>query len=137
MRTRCCIVVALLALSLGCGSSEPFQYVPAKGRVIYENGSPVPLGGARLLFFVQDVGASGEAVPRPALANLNAQGEFDVVTSHKYGDGLIPGKHKVVIQADAVRDGNQIFPDACTNVLFLFLFFDTAELPLVIKVPKP
>ena len=40
---------------------------------------------------------------------------FDCVTSYKYGDGLVPGKHKVVIQAADERDGKPVVPKEYAN----------------------
>lgn len=129
--------LALLSASGGCGSGGPYDYVPVSGTVTYEDGSKVPLAGARLLFFPQDAPEAGSAVPRQAMANLDAEGAFDCATSYKYGDGLIPGKHKVVIQANPLVDGKLIFPKACNNESETPLVIDTADTPLAIKVPKP
>ena len=123
--------------TIGCGSAEPFDYVPISGRIMYEDGTQIPSNGMRLMFVAQDVPQTQNLSPRPALANVNAEGEFDCVTSHKYGDGLIPGRHKVVIQADPVREGRPIFPRACLSVTSTPLVIDTADAPLSIKVPKP
>ena len=131
------LLIGLLGLATGCGSSDPFEYVPATGKMVYEDGSTIPLNGARIQFYSQDAPQAANAHPRAALATLNADSEFDAVTSHKYGDGLIPGKHKVVIQADAVQSGKPIFPASCNNLAETPLVVDTADLPLVIKVPKP
>lgn len=126
-----------LCLAIGCGSSGPFEYVPVSGKVVYEDGTPLPLAGARIQFYPLDVTISDDVHPRPALATLDAGGAFDAATSHKYGDGLIPGKHKVVIQADAVQNGKAIFPPACGDLDKTPLMVDTADLPLEIKVPRP
>jgi hypothetical protein len=129
--------LALAAVLSGCGSSGPYDYVPVSGTITYEDGSPIPLGGARLLFFPQEMPEAGAAVPRQAMANLDANGAFDCATSYKYGDGLIPGKHKVVIQGNSMVDGKQIFPKAFNSESETPLVIDTADTPLVIKVPKP
>jgi hypothetical protein len=126
-----------LALLTGCGSSGPYKYVPVSGKITYEDGSPIPVGGMRLLFVAMDAPTVDGAHPRPAMANVDASGEFAVVTSYKYGDGLIPGRHKVAIQAPTELDGRPIIPKSCINELTTELIVDTAERPLVIKVPKP
>jgi len=71
------------------------------------------------------------------LANVDAEGKFDCVTSHKYGDGLIPGKHKVVIQNAAEQAGKPIVPKEFTSETTTTLIVDTKDLPFDIKVPKP
>ncbi len=123
-----CIVAGCL-LALGCGSGDPFDYVPVEGRVVYEDGSPVT-GGQ--LQFTSLAPAQGTAHPRPAGASISSDGTFKDVTSHKYGDGLVPGKHKVsfIFAADLVPPEYQ---SAATTPLEI----DTADSPLTITVPRP
>ena len=83
----------LLVFCLGCGPGGPFKYVAVQGVLSYEDGVPVPVGGIQLKFIAQDAPLVEGASPRPAIAHLNAQGQFDCATSYKYGDGLVPGKH--------------------------------------------
>jgi hypothetical protein len=136
MRTRIWFLLVVV-VAAGCGSSGPFEYTPVNGTVEYEDGSLLPGSEIRLVFVPQDVAAVGGAHPRMARAIVNAQGVFDCVTSYKYGDGLIPGTHKVVFQVAVSQDGKSIVPTAYTNVDATPLVIDTADAPLVIKVPKP
>jgi hypothetical protein len=120
----------------GCGSGGPFKYVRVSGKVTYEDGSPIP-GGCRLMFSSQDVAPVANAYPRPGMANVDANGDFDCVTSYKYGDGLVPGKHKVAIQAANERDGKLVVPTVYASTETTPLVIDTADSPLEIKVPRP
>jgi hypothetical protein len=106
-----------------------------QGKVVYEDGSPVT--GGELYFVSQNAAPEGGMHPRPAKAGLKPDGSFDVVTSYKYGDGLIPGKHKVAIMNAIDRDGKPLVPEAYTSTATTPLVIDTADSPLVIKVPKP
>src|SRR5436853_7492179 len=99
MRIAPILLLLILGFALGCGSGSPFHYVKVKGKVTYEDGSPIPGNGLRIRFFPLDAPKVENAVPRPAYARFDDQGNFDSVTSYKYGDGLIPGKHKVAIEA--------------------------------------
>lgn len=128
-------LVAALILA-GCGSAGPFDYTAVRGKVTYEDGSAIP-GGFRLVFIAVDVPPVGLAHPRPAMANVDANGEFDCVTSYKYCDGLIPGKHKVVIQAAMEQQTKPIVPKEYMSELTTPLIIDTNDSPLHIKVPKP
>jgi hypothetical protein len=119
----------------GCGSSGPYDYVPVNGIVTYEDGSPIA-GECRLLFIALDAPTVAGAVPRAAQANVDSSGRFDCVTSYKYGDGLIPGRHKVVIESSGVRNGRQVFPASCLSADTTPLMVDTENLPLEIKVPR-
>jgi hypothetical protein len=122
--------------SLGCGSGSPYRYDKASGKIYYEDGSP--LRNVRLQFVAQDAPAVEGSHPRPAVANVNDQGEFDCVTSYKYGDGLIPGKHKVAIDAGGNPENSAtVVPKEYTSIATTPLMVDTASLPLEIKVPKP
>ncbi|HEX3600887.1 MAG TPA: hypothetical protein VHU84_12135, partial [Lacipirellulaceae bacterium] len=88
-------------------------------------------------FVAQDAQAVGNAHPRRGMANVGPDGKFDCVTSYKYGDGLVPGKHKVVIQGAADRGGMPSVPKEDTSEDTTKIIVDTANLPLDIKVPKP
>jgi hypothetical protein len=124
-------------VTVGCGSGSPYDYVKAGGKLTYDDGTPIPLGSVRLQFAAQDAPAVEGAHPRPARANLNAQGEFDCVTSYKYGDGLIPGKHKVAIEQAADPKGKLLVPKEYTSLATTPLVIDTNDMPLELKVPTP
>jgi hypothetical protein len=90
-----------------------------------------------LSFVAQDVAAVGDAYPRPGMAIVDAEGAFDCVTSYKYGDGLIPGKHKVVIQSVAEQSGKPVVPKEFLSAETTPLTVDTHDAPFEIKVPRP
>lgn len=71
------------------------------------------------------------------MANTDANGNFDCVTSYKYGDGLIPGKHKVVIKSGGDQGGKATVTKEYTSESTSPLVIDTANSPLDIKLPKP
>ena len=129
---RLCLILILGSGLVGCDSgSSPFKYVPVSGKVSYEDGSPIK-AGIRLQFKSLDQSAIESAHPRPALTTVDGEGRFENVTSYKYGDGLVPGKHQV-----AILDADKLVPAEYTNVNTSPLTVDTANLPLEIKVPKP
>ena len=131
------LTAILLATLSGCGSNGPFKYVPVSGKVTYEDGTPIPVGGMRIIFVALDTPAVDGAHPRPAMAHVDASGQFSAATSYKYGDGLIPGRHKVVLQAPAESEGQPVIPKSCLSEVTTPLVVDTADRPLEIKVPKP
>lgn len=122
---------------LGCGPKSPFEYVDASGRIMYEDGTLIPASGLRLLFSAQDAPPVEGAHPRPGVAEVNDKGEFACVTSYKYCDGLVPGRHKVAVQQIKGKDGRQLVPNECTSIATTPLMVDTSQLPFDIKVPKP
>jgi hypothetical protein len=129
--------VLVLALCAGCGGGGPFEYVPVTGKITYDDGSVIPAPGMKLQFIAQDVEPVDGMYPRPASADLNGQGEFTEATSHKYADGLIPGKHKVALMYATDANGKPVVPAEYTDSEKTPLVVDTANLPLEIKVPKP
>jgi hypothetical protein len=136
MRTRMPFI-AVIIFCLGCGSGGPFHYQEVQGTLTYEDGTPIPSGGIQLKFIALDVAAVEDSHPRPAIANLDAQGEFPCVTSYKYGDGLVPGKHKIAILGAKDNHGKLLVPKECTHVTTTPLIVDTADAPFEIKVPRP
>jgi hypothetical protein len=122
---------------LGCGPSSPYEYVPVSGKVAYDDGTPISPGGLRLHFSALDAPAVEGAHPRPGIAEVDGKGEFSVVTSYKYGDGLIPGRHKVAIEQVKDKNGRLLVPKEYTNVSSSPLEVNTDDAPFDIKVPKP
>lgn len=131
------LLVVLICGSIGCGSAGPYDYVEVSGNVTYDDGSKIPLSSMRLMFVPLEAPEVAGAHPRRAMANVDADGRFDCATSYKYGDGLIPGRHKVVIEAPAAVGGKLVIPTACLSETTTTLEIDTENLPLAIKVPRP
>jgi hypothetical protein len=50
---RALLLISCLAC-VGCGSNSPYEYVEASGHIGYEDGTPIPAGGYRLLFSAID-----------------------------------------------------------------------------------
>jgi hypothetical protein len=121
----------------GCGSGGPFEYEKVSGRITYEDGSPIPVSGWRLRFVAQDAPQVAGAHPRPAFAIPDAAGNFDSVTSYKFGDGLIPGKHKVSIEMEGVTDARAPAPREYLSTHTTPLTVDTSQAPFDLKLPKP
>jgi hypothetical protein len=75
--------------------------------------------------------------PRPGMASVDTQGVFERATSLKYGDGLIPGKHKVAIFYATDAKGKYLVPKEYTHLSTTPLVVDTGDGTIEIKVPKP
>jgi hypothetical protein len=133
---RLLFVIAVLLCS-GCGSGSPFDYVEVSGTLTYDDGTPIPAPSIRLQFAAQDAPAVEGAHPRPAVANVDDKGMFECATSYKYGDGLIPGQHKVAVQQATGPGGRLLVPKEYTSIATTPLMVNTEDAPLEIKVPKP
>jgi hypothetical protein len=128
--------ILFCCVCLGCGPRSPFSYVKSYGKITYEDGTVIP-AGLRLQFAAMDAPEVAGAHPRPGIANVNGQGEFDCVTSYKYGDGLVSGKHKVSIEQATDAKGKPLVPPQYCSIATTPLVVDTKTLPFDIKVPKP
>lgn len=132
-------LIGLLSLSLlclnGCGSGEPFDYVPASGKVTYDDGSIIPVR-VRVIFSSQEPPVDGKRFPRPASALPDDQGVFPVVSSMKYDDGIVPGKHKVSVIYEG-KQPERFIPREYSNPATTPIEVDSADAPFEIKVKKP
>ena len=135
--SACFLFVPLAFVCLiGCGSSGPFDYVRVSGKAVYEDGTPVP-GKYQIVFVSQATAIDGKMFPRPATAIVEEGGVFSMVTSHKYGDGLIPGKHKVFFSFRPAKLGEGVVPQEFRDEFTTTLEIDTKDAPLEITIPKP
>lgn len=91
------VTVIAVGCLTGCGSGGPFDYVQVSGKVTYEDGTPIPTEGVFISFVPQTAAIDEVYHPRSGVAYLAPDGTFDVVTSYKYDDGIVPGKHKVLV----------------------------------------
>jgi hypothetical protein len=109
--------VLMLSL-LGCGGNgNPFDSVPVSGKIAFDDGSSV--GGMRVYFYSEQPPVDGMH-PRPAVVGIGEDGTFSQVTTYKYGDGLVLGKHKVSFESKRVPKEYQ----------------STTTTPLVVEVTK-
>lgn len=128
----------LTVMAFGCGTSSPFDYQPTSGTITYEDGQPISPGGLELCFAAQVESPDGEAYPRTAIAHVDGSGKFNEVTSYKFGDGLIPGKHKVFIKSGAGPDGKPLVSKEYASVDSTPLLVDSSSTDVLeIKVPRP
>ncbi|HEV3418652.1 MAG TPA: hypothetical protein VG056_17665 [Pirellulales bacterium] len=137
-----CLGACLLAgLLTGCGSGEPFSYVKVNGKVSYDDGTPIPAKRIQLIFITQTVQpVDAKTSPPQGKADVtSADGKFDVVTSHTYDDGLLAGKHKVMVipKDETGRPVEGLVPKEYRELGTTPIEIDTANLPLEIKVKKP
>lgn len=128
-------IVALLAT--GCGSGSPYDYVKVQGKLTYEDDSAIPFEGeTRIVFESQAEAISENTHPRPAVAYVSPDGTFSSATSAKYGDGLVRGRHKVLVSATDAS-GKLLIPPEYSDVKTTPLEVDTADSPFHMKIRKP
>ena len=136
------VLVATVSI-LGCGSGQPWSPVPIRGKITYEDGSLIPAQSIRLYFSSQEPPKDSATVPRRGVVDVNvADGTFKEATTYRFGDGLIPGKHRVTVAASDsagpnVGTGSKGVPREYASGTDTPLIIDTADAPLEIKIRKP
>lgn len=95
------LIVAVCGLTLiGCsGQKNPFQMAQVSGRVAYADGRPIEAAGVTIFFLPENVAAVGHKFARPAEARLKPDGSFSEFSTAVRDDGVIVGRHKVVLMA--------------------------------------
>jgi hypothetical protein len=129
----------LTAVLIGCGTENPFHQVPVSGTVSYVDGSLIPGEYVELEFIPQTPPKGPRTYPRPGRAIVDpSSGKFDTVTSYKYGDGIVAGKHKVLVYSlDADRRPTGAVPLRYQKAETTPLEVDTAKSPFDLKIEKP
>jgi hypothetical protein len=136
-RTAAFILIA--AVIAGCNNSgNPFTSVPVSGKLTFEDGTLIPVPGIKLFFHCLEP-PKGNMHPRPAQVSVEADGTFKDITTYKFGDGLVLGKHSVTVVAlENGRPSKKIpaeyaFPQKSPLVVEV----TSSGQVLEIKVPKP
>jgi len=127
------LAVAWLALMLGCSSGEPFATVPVRGKVTFRDGSLIKADRIVITFIPQGASASGKAVPGGARGEVKvADGTFGDLTTHKPMDGVVLGRHKVVVQPLKKGPGGMDMPARAIPVRYT----QPDKTPLEVEVKK-
>lgn len=128
----------LLMLVVGCGTSDPFSYIPVSGSVKYEDGTLIPADYLTVTFQPLEGTIDQRTKPRSADANVDVKsGKFTSATSHKFGDGIVPGRHKVTVRAfDANMNELRIIPRRYTLVAETPIEVDADDSPFEFTVPN-
>lgn len=129
------LLIAILANSVGCGPSNAYRTVKVEGTVTFEDGSSTQ--GLQLMFYPQTAPIDPKTHPRPGIANLDANGAIVQVTTYDLGDGVIPGKHKVVVRSDGSgKASTRNIPKEYRSAKNTPIEIDTADIPLSISIAK-
>jgi hypothetical protein len=125
--------------AVGCSGGAPYDLVDVSGTVKYEDGSLIPAKSIMLKFDPEADPLDAKTHPRKGFALVNvSDGTFEFATTHKHADGLVAGKHKVLVVAYA-EDGKSanVVPKEYVRPDTTPVEVDTDQLPLEIKVKKP
>jgi len=104
----------ILAMGAGCQREMPFDVVPIQGKVTYEDGSPIKTGSITIAFNPIDVPTVDKMTPPGGRGAINVNdGTFSEVMTRRPGDGVLVGRHKVVVISFNPRsDGRPVVSDA-------------------------
>lgn len=93
--------LALIALAAGgcLGDQNPFEMAAVSGKLTYADGSPISAGYVMVRFIPDGIAPVGQKWPKPAEGKLQADGSFSEVSTFRFGDGAIVGRHKVIVEA--------------------------------------
>jgi hypothetical protein len=131
-----CAVIACLT---GCSDSNPYDIVEVAGTVTYDDGSLIPADSIMLKFEPEAAPLDTKTHPRKGFADVDvSDGTFQFATTHKYADGLVAGKHKVLVAARS-KDSKSanLVPREYQRPDTTPVEIDTDNLPLKIQVKKP
>ena len=131
--------VAATASVLGCSGGNPYDMVEVAGSVKYEDGSLIPADSIMVKFSPQAAPLDPKTHPRPAIASVDvSDGTFAFATTHKHADGIVAGKHKVLVIAYGKNGtGTNVVPKAYEHPATTPVELDAGESPFEIKVQKP
>lgn len=129
----------LLLLQLGCSGSHPYDLVNVSGKVTYEDGSLIPAKSIMLKFNPEAAAIDTKTHPRKGFALVNvSDGTFEYATTHTHADGLVAGKHKVLVVAHGENGKSaKIIPKEYLRPDTTPVEVDTENATFEIKVKKP
>jgi hypothetical protein len=115
--------------------------VDVTGTVKYEDGTAIPAAFMTVTFESQSEGIDEKTHPRPGMAVVKEDSTFGQVTSspQAIGEGIVPGKHKVVIRAfDDMERQLDVIPSEYSDVTTTPIEIDTNETThFDLKIKKP
>lgn len=95
--STCLATIALLAW--GCSDEgNPFPMAAVSGKVTYADGSPIQAEYVIVRFIPDGIAPVGQKWPKPAEGKLHPDGSFSEVSTFRFGDGAIVGRHKVIVE---------------------------------------
>ena len=127
----------LLVVVVGGCFRQPYTVVKVKGTVAYEDGSLIPAEGLVVRFEPLAEPVNDRTHPRAGVAHVNpADGSFGFATTYHYGDGIIFGKHRVLVMATGFTTG-ELIPGEYSNPRKTPVSVDTSQQPFEIRIRKP
>jgi hypothetical protein len=135
------VMASLALISRGCfgGSDDPFQYKRISGKICYEDGAIIPAKGLVLTFIPLETVSNNKRFARPGLALVDDKtGEFRSATTRKPSDGVVFGRHRVVLSVSTGEPlSDVVVPVVYKDQIRSPLEVDTRDQPFDIRVARP
>ncbi len=135
------VLLALALIARGCAvrSDDPFRYVGVYGKVCYEDGTPIPAKSLVVTFIPVETVSQNKKFARPGLALVDENtGEFRSATTRKPKDGIVFGRHRVVLgSSDRDPLSDDVVPAVYRNQAQSPLEVDTRMQPFDIRIARP
>ena len=97
---RFCLLLAAgcFLMLAGCGGQKnPFDMAQVSGKITYPDGKPIEAAVVTVNFVPQNVAPVGGMHARPAQTHLMQDGSLSEFSTATRNDGVIVGKHKIVL----------------------------------------
>jgi hypothetical protein len=112
----------------------PFDVVPVNGKVTYEDGSLIKAGSILVTFNPVDVPRKGKMAAPGGQTYVNVEdGTFAGVTSRRQDDGVVLGRHQVVVVSFETGPTGMPVPSNAVPAKYR----KTATTPLEVEVTSP
>ncbi len=123
----------------GCGSGEPYDLVPVSGQVTYEDDGLIPAERIIVRFRPLAAPRDAKSYPLPGFAEVDPKtGKFAMATTHRHADGLVAGRHRVIVLAlDGSNMPTVAIPRRYWSAEKTPLEVDAADGPFHLKVARP
>jgi hypothetical protein len=128
----------------GCGSGTAFPMDRVEGRVRYEGGSLVPSPSIIVRFEPLRPPIDAKTHPKAGMAKVDPRdGSFKQVTTYKFGDGIVRGRHKVLLSDGTAAAGPEddadksLIPQEYRDGATTPLEVDSRDSPFTFEIPKP
>lgn len=135
------LLVGIAVAVRGCfaRSDDPFRYVQVSGKVCYEDGAQIPAAGLVLTFIPLETVSAEKRFARPGSALVAAEtGEFQYATTRKPKDGIVFGRHRVVLSVSGKEPlSDDVVPAVYRDQTQSPLEVDTRNQPFEIRIKRP
>lgn len=135
------VLLGIAVVARGCfgGSDDSFRFINVSGKVRYEDGALIPAKRLALTFVPLETVSDNKKFARPGLALVDEKtGGFRAATTKKPNDGIVFGRHRVVLSVlDREPLPDDVVPAIYKDQAKSPLEVDTRKQPFDIRIARP